>query len=205
MPSLPYPSLTRKLLAMLLLASAALWLVACQKPLPPGTVGGAMPELPVRAVSGGTSTFRGRQGKLLVVNFWAIWCPPCRAEMPSLQKLSDALKGRNVQIIGIAVEDDPHLVDEFLRATGVRFPTWLVSQQTVEQELKMFDYPLTLIIDTDGQILARIVGGLDWHHESILPLLETMAAGQALEPGQLAATIQKARSSLFARFQAQNR
>ncbi len=204
MQSIPNQSLTLKSLAMLFVVSTALLLAACQKPLPAGSVGGAMPELPVRSVSGGTSTFSGKQGKLLVVNFWAIWCPPCRAEMPSLQKLSDALKGRNVQIIGIAVEDDPHLVDEFLRVTGVRFPTWLVSQQTVEQELKMFDYPLTLIIDTDGQILARIVGGLDWHHESIMPLLETMAAGEALEPGQLAGTIRKARSSLFARYQAQN-
>jgi thiol-disulfide isomerase/thioredoxin len=103
------------------------------------------------------------QGRRLVLNVWASWCAPCRAEMASLQALSDRLDSAQALVVGLAIDDDPHLVREYLRRAPVRFPIVLQAQpHGAARELAVRALPETLLLDTAGRVTGRELGARDW-------------------------------------------
>ncbi|MEH6627211.1 MAG: TlpA disulfide reductase family protein [Motiliproteus sp.] len=113
-------------------------------------------------------------GKSLVINFWATWCAPCRHEMPALQSLSDQLDPERYAVLGITVDEDQNLAEEFLREQGISFKQFIDPQMVLAlSELKVRAFPETFIVSSDGQLLRRIVGAREWdkqsYYQSILP------------------------------------
>jgi peroxiredoxin len=100
------------------------------------------------------------EGKPLIVNFWGTFCPPCRNEMPALQKQYEQWKDQGLELIGINLSEDKLTVESFTRQVGVNFPILLDKDKKTEKLYGLQSYPTTLFITPDGKIQDIVVGGL---------------------------------------------
>ncbi len=159
-----------------------LGLSACERmQTPQAAVGQPLPELSVYMQDGREGKFELPDSRLHVVNIWAIWCPPCREEMPSLQRLADSTANKGLQITGLAVEEDGHLLAEYLRKYQIRFPVVRINREQAESRLALRAYPLTLLTGPDGQILARLTGAFEWDDPAIKKLLLRLVQKQDMD------------------------
>lgn len=143
--------------------------------------GQPLPALTLTALEGGQRTgLETWRGKVVVLNIWAIWCEPCRRELPSLQALSQRLDPARFVVVGLSIDDDPDLVREYLRDKGVTLPMYVdPGQRQVREWLGAPVFPYTLLIGRQGQLLARVPGAREWQHPDTLAALEkAWQAGQ---------------------------
>lgn len=103
-------------------------------------------------------------GKVVIVNFWATWCPPCLQEIPDFIDLQEQYAKRGLQFIGIAI-DDPDKVQRFVNNQGINYPVFVGNQQPIEIATKFGNrigaLPFTVIINREGDIVFRQIGGMD--------------------------------------------
>jgi thiol-disulfide isomerase/thioredoxin len=124
----------------------------------------AAPKLVFSDIPGARRQFSHFKGKVIVVNFWATWCPPCKAEMPELVKAYGAYHDRGVEFVGAANEprSAKARVREFMQGMQIPFPVWL---EASEDHLKALGVgpglPATVIVDAQGRVAARISGVTD--------------------------------------------
>jgi thiol-disulfide isomerase/thioredoxin len=101
------------------------------------------------------------QGKVLVVNFWATWCAPCREEMPAFKRLQERWAGRNVQFVGLA-DEEPGRVEAFGRDLGINYPLWVGGDQVGELSKRLGNrlgaLPYTVVFDSAGRVVETRVG-----------------------------------------------
>ena len=145
--------------------------------LPPTVVSGQSVEAPAVALKdlrGRTVRISDYKGKVVLLNFWATWCPPCRAEMPELVRLQQQYRRRGLQIIGVTYPPtELRAVRQFIRSIGVNYPILLGAEETKA----MFDagetLPLTVLIDREGKIRDKIEGILlpQEFEQKVKPLL----------------------------------
>ena len=121
-----------------------------------------------------------QRGKVVMVNFWATWCPPCRKEMPSMQRAFEKLKNKNFVMFAVNVGEDEETIFAFSFATGVelRFPILLDKKGKVIKEWPVLGLPTTFIIDTKGRIAYRAIGGREWDDPKLLKEIQKL-----LHPG----------------------
>ena len=101
-----------------------------------------------------------RRGKVVVVNFWATWCPPCRQETPGLVRLYRDYRARGVEVVGITMDDDPRkAVPPFLREYGIPYPV-LVPDSSFGLANDIDSLPTTLLIDRQGRVAKVFVGAV---------------------------------------------
>jgi thiol-disulfide isomerase/thioredoxin len=109
-------------------------------------------------------TLAQHRGKVLVVNFWATWCPPCREEIPLFIETQRKFEGKGLQFVGIAL-DNPQQVADFMREFGINYPVLIGGADESEALRKLGNpgggLPFTLIYDRGGQLREKILGGLD--------------------------------------------
>ncbi len=108
------------------------------------------------------------RGKVVIVNFWATWCPPCRAEMPSMQRAWERLEAQGVVMLGIDVGEDEETVFQFLADYPVEFPLLLDSESRVIEAWGVRGLPTTFVIDPEGRMVYRAVGGREWDDPQLL-------------------------------------
>lgn len=103
------------------------------------------------------------KGKVVILNFWATWCPPCREEMPSMEMLYRKYKDQGLVILAVNVEQNGGpLVQAFLQRNPYSFPILLDGEATVQNLYKVFRFPETFIIDRNGLVVEKVVGAIDW-------------------------------------------
>lgn len=157
----------RRLWAIPVLVLAGFALLATIRPdAPAPLVGEPMLALELPHDDGTVWSSEDYTGRVLVLNLWATWCPPCRAEMPALQRLADALPAESFAVVGISVDENPFLVEEFLRREGIRFEVVLDRNgERTQAALAPRGFPETFLIRADGVIAERIVGEREWDSE----------------------------------------
>jgi peroxiredoxin len=128
--------------------------------LPPApAVGHPAPDFTLTGLDGQTFTLSELRGKPVVLNFWATWCPPCRAEMPELQAASERLQGE-VAIIGVNQGENAQQVAAFVQPLGFTFPMPLDAKTDVSRAYLVRNLPTTFFIDRDGIVRYSQIGPL---------------------------------------------
>lgn len=133
---------------------------------------------------------RALQGKMLILNLWATWCPPCRKEMPDLERLSKTLDPDRFVVVGLSVDTDTLLASEFLLQNGITFANYFDQTGTVARSLGLLAYPQTFVIAPNRMLLKQIQGYQAWNAPSMHDMLEGLfqASLRTGGPGLRAAT-----------------
>jgi len=114
------------------------------------------------------------QGKVVLLNFWASWCPPCVHEIPSMVKLKNQLKDQPFEILAVNLAEEKPAIEAFIQKHPVNFPILLDPNGTVVKEWKVFAYPSTYLIDKKGQIRYALFGGYDWSSPTALKTVKSL-------------------------------
>ncbi|MDH4225078.1 MAG: TlpA family protein disulfide reductase [Deltaproteobacteria bacterium] len=98
------------------------------------------------------------KGKLVVANFWAPWCVPCRREFPEFQKLSDKYGAKGLAVVAITAEENPKKIAKFIEATGAKLTVWQDVTSTLHEKMKVSVMPTTLLLDRQGNLIGTYQG-----------------------------------------------
>lgn len=129
--------------------------------LPPApAIGHPAPLFTLPALAGGDLALADLAGQPVVLNFWASWCGPCRAEMPELQRLHDRLGEAGVAVVGVNQGESPETAAAFLESLGLSFPVALDQRTGVSQQYLVNSLPTTFFIDRDGVIRSTFIGAM---------------------------------------------
>ena len=121
-----------------------------------------------------TVSLSGLKGKVVFLNFWATWCGPCRAEMPSMEALYAKYKDRNFEILAVNSGEKISDVRAFMTANRLSFPVVLDTDGTVNRAFGIQAIPTSYLIDKDGMIIMRLTGSIDWNTPQIHAALELL-------------------------------
>lgn len=114
------------------------------------------------------------RGKVVLLNFWATWCPPCVEETPSLNELQTRIQPRGGIVLGVSVDDDESAYENFRRTYNLTFPTYRDLTKKIPLTYGTTMYPDTYIIDRNGRIDRKIVGPQDWTGPDMLAYLDAI-------------------------------
>lgn len=138
----------------------------------------AAPDFTVQNLDGKTVSLSDYRGKVVLLNLWATWCPPCREEMPSMQTMYDELKGRGFTILAVAAPNPPRetreKIENFVADGQYSFPILIDSEYEVNGIYGTGSIPTSWVVDTDGNLVARLVGATDWTSDSITSAFEEL-------------------------------
>jgi cytochrome c biogenesis protein CcmG/thiol:disulfide interchange protein DsbE len=117
------------------------------------------PQFSFSSLEGKTVAMKDLANKVVVVDFWATWCPPCREEIPHLNKLYAELKGKGFEIVGISMDHEgTDVVKEFARELRIEYPIVMGDEEDAEAFGGIMGLPTTFIIDRSGNIVKKYVG-----------------------------------------------
>lgn len=151
-----------KLFSALLVATLILTAPAHAKTPGEVDVGSALRDLPMQGLNGPSKKVLDFKGKPLIINVWASWCGPCRAEMGSLDRLAKRY-GKQFTVIGISTDDYPENAKSFLQKSGTAFPMFIDDKPwPLENMLGANRLPLTVLVDADGKVLGKYYGAHEW-------------------------------------------
>jgi len=138
-----------------------------------------VPDIEFTDLDGGTHRLANWQGKVVLLNFWATWCAPCREEMPSLDALQKAKGGEDFQVVTVAAgRNTAAAVHRFFEESGVTdLPTLTDPQMALARAFGVMAMPVTILIDAEGNEVARMTGDADWASPAALALIDQMLAG----------------------------
>lgn len=161
------------ILLLLLLSS-----FGCSNEAPPAGGGADVqmaPDFTLRSLSGETVTLAQYRGKVVFLNFWATWCPPCRAELPSMQRLNEVFAGRDFVMLAVNVEEDgAQVLPEFLRQYPHSYSVLLDPEGKAQQLYGVDKFPETFIIDKQGRVVERVIGAREWSSTAMLQRFNTL-------------------------------
>lgn len=122
-------------------------------------VGAKAPDFELKTLAGDTVKLSDLKGKKVMLNFWATWCPPCKAEMPAMEEFH---KEAGDEVVILAVNIDPHLdVKAFVDENGITFPIPLDVEDKVNETYQVLSIPTTYFIDTKGNIGNKYIGAMN--------------------------------------------
>jgi cytochrome c biogenesis protein CcmG, thiol:disulfide interchange protein DsbE len=172
MPSLKTDSVLKLAIGVLLVALTLVIVNTLRERLV--SVGDSAPDFSVTASNGRTITPTSFGGRLLVVNFWASWCPPCIQEMPSLNRFSQMLAGSGVVVLGISIDKDDKAYRNVISRLNLTFPTARDPEQKVNADFGTFKYPETYVINTQGKVLRKFIANYTWDDETMLSDIKSL-------------------------------
>lgn len=145
-------------------------------------VGGVLREATLRGLNGPSHKLSDFRGKPLLINVWASWCPPCVAEMDSLERLAWSDTGQQFLVIGISTDDYPEAAKGFLRKSQATLNHFIDERLLLENMLGANRLPLTLLVDAKGRVLHKVVGARDWNSPESVKLISQVFRLKNLSP-----------------------
>ena len=146
------------------------WLVRDQ--FLPVEVGSTAPDFSARDLAGKPVSLADLRGEVVLLNIWATWCPPCRDEMPSMQRLHDELAPEGLKVVAVSVDAANGLIDasghpggnigDFAREFGLTFTIWHDPSAEIQRTYRATAVPESFVIDRSGYITRKVIGGTEW-------------------------------------------
>ena len=137
------------------------------------------PDFTVPGLRASLIRLRDFKDQVIFLNFWATWCPPCREEMPSMERLYRRFKAKGFTILALSIDArGEEVVGPFVKSLGLTFPVGLDPKMTVAGEYRMAGLPTSLLIDAGGAIVAVAVGPRDWDSRAAHQVIETLLEGR---------------------------
>ena len=139
-----------------------------------------MPEQPAAPIfdlagpGGERYNLEDMRGKPIIVNFWATWCPPCRAEMPSLQRAWEQVKNEDILVVAINVGEDADTIGRFTEEVKMEFPLPMDLDSKMTQRWPMNGLPTTFVVDPEGRLVYRAQGEREWDDPALLDLVRAL-------------------------------
>ncbi len=144
-------------------------LPGCKKQEKPAQEGNPAPLFTLKDMSGRDVNLADLKGKVVLLNFWATWCPPCREEIPSMMRLNLAMAGKPFQMLAVSINEGGQAeVSDFFRQSGANLPALFDPTQAVAKRYGLTGVPETFVIDKKGVIVKKVVGGLNWDDPAVI-------------------------------------
>lgn len=134
----------------------------------------AAPDFVLKDMDGNQYQLSDYRGQVVIINFWATWCPPCRDEMPSMQSAWEQLEQEGIYMLGINVGEDEDTIFQFTADYPVEFPLLMDSDSSVINQWPVRGVPTTFVVDPKGQIIYRAIGGREWDDPVLLELVKAL-------------------------------
>jgi len=125
-------------------------------------IGSYLREAKLQGLFGKTKKLSDYKGKPLIINVWASWCDPCRAEMGSLERLARRYNGKQFNVIGISIDDNHKAAAAFIKRSKITFENYIDSKLFLENMLGANTIPLTILVDAQGRVLEKVRGAYEW-------------------------------------------
>lgn len=140
---------------------------------PESLAGKPAPSFDVTTADGKPASLARRRGSIVVLNLWASWCPPCRAEMPDLQRLYRAYASRGLVVLGVDQGESPDAAASFARSLGIGYPILVDEQQRYGRVYAALGLPTTIIVDRSGTVVRGFDGPLTYEQmrQAVAPLV----------------------------------
>lgn len=153
--------------AVLILLTATI--VGCSRQEEPVVEGKVAPDFTLKDLAGRQVRLSDFRGKVVFLNFWATWCPPCREEIPSMVRLNRIMDGKSFQMLAVSIDEGgKDAVDNFLKNSGTMLPALLDTNQSISKRYGTTGVPETFILDKKGVIVKKVVGGMDWSDPQVV-------------------------------------
>jgi peroxiredoxin len=150
--SLPVRRSASRIAGVTRMVVAATLVVAAGAATPALTPASTAPDFTLHAMSGPNLQLKDQRGRVVMVNFWATWCGPCRQEMPQLNRLYEKYRASGFVLLGVNVDDDSSKAAEVANKLGVTFPVLLDTDKKVSKLYDLSTMPSTVIIDREGKV-----------------------------------------------------
>jgi len=125
-------------------------------------VGNKAPDFTIKDITGRILSLSSLRGKTVLVSFWATWCPPCRNEMPSLNRLYKSYKDHGFVVLAVSTDRNTSAVKNFLSQYPVDFPVFMDADMQTSRQYRVFSMPTAFLVDRSGVIIKRYLGEEDW-------------------------------------------
>jgi len=168
----------RILLCCLILSAAVLVTAGCKKKQEPAGVAEVRekkpaPQITVNSLTNVPLKLSDLKGKVVLLNFWATWCPPCREEMPSMMKLNKAMAGKPFQMVAVSIDEGgvPD-IEAFFKESGYSLPTYTDPAGDAVKTYGITGVPESFVIDKNGILVKKVIGPLAWDSAETIAFLE---------------------------------
>jgi peroxiredoxin len=146
-------------------------------------VGSRAPEFALKDMSGSYVSVTALRGKVVVINFWATWCPPCRLEMPALNRLYKDYRDRGLVVIAVTTESSERGIKNYLKETHLSLPIVLDRDGRVSRVYGVFSLPTSFVIDRSGTVVLHYMGDQNWDGLEVRSKIEALLERKARVPG----------------------
>jgi len=147
-------------------------------PPAPAAAGDMAPDFTLEDTEGNKVKLSALRGKVVMVNFWATWCPPCKEEMPSMERLNKIMAGEDFVMLAINADDNGRaVVPEFLEKNPHDFTVLYDNQAATKERYGVYKLPESFIISKDGTIVEKVAGAIDWASPKTVAYLKSLAKG----------------------------
>ena len=171
----------------------------------------AMPRAPdfnLRDTNGNLASLSGYRGGMVLLNFWATWCGPCRDEMPSMENLSRTFGDQALSVVAVNQRENAATVNKFMRTHGLNFTTPLDTDGRVAASYRVYGIPVTYLMDRNGQALGMKSGSKDWASPEVIAAFRKLvgkgsggAMAGSIEPATPLPTALRAKAEISVRGQ----
>ena len=131
------------------------------------------PAITVNSLNGKPLNLSDLKGKVVILNFWATWCPPCREEIPSMMKLNSAMAGKPFQMVAVSIDEGGQpAIESFFKTSGFSLPAYTDPDNRAAKAYGITGVPETFVIDKNGILLKKVIGPMTWDSPDVLSYLE---------------------------------
>ncbi len=140
-------------------------------------VGDAAPDFRLQTLDGRNVSLAELRGKVVMVHFWATWCPPCVEEIPSIDRLTRSLAGQDVAVLAVSVDEGgAPAVSDFLKKQGLSLPVLLNPDRSVATAYGTLKFPETYLLDRNGVVRYKIIGAANWDSPDAVQAIRELTA-----------------------------